>query len=118
MTAGLRKGRLRKAAAVTSDTILITADKKKRLIRKDEIEYIIAHRSCTRVYLIGKGIIQVRKLLKSWECILPKEKFIKIRRSVIVNTKYIKEIERYSSRSLRIIMENSNRVLITSQRYL
>jgi DNA-binding response OmpR family regulator len=100
-----------------NETILLNVDKRKKLIKKNDIEYITALGPYTNLFIVGKGIIQVRKLLKLWECILPEENFIKIHRSAIVNSRFIKEIERCSSRALLIKMENSNKTFITSQRY-
>lgn len=106
-----------KSSINANETVLLNVDKRKKLIKKNDIEYITALGPYTNLFVVGKGIMQVRKLLKLWECILPEENFIKIHRSAIINSRFIKEIERRSSRTLMIKMENSNETFITSQRY-
>lgn len=100
-----------------NNTILVNYNKKRKLIKKNEIEYITAHGAYTDLYIVGKGRLTVRKLLKEWEKALTADNFLKINRSNIINTYYIKNIEKIFSRSLKISMENSNENFITSQRY-
>lgn len=101
----------------TGEAILLSINRKKKLVKKSDIEYIKARGPYSTVYLLEKGRIVVRKLLKEWESVLPCEEFIKIRRSAIININYIKDLEKSSSRSLRIVMQHSNESFITSQRY-
>jgi DNA-binding response OmpR family regulator len=99
------------------ETILLNINRKKKLVKKSDIEYIKALGPYSTVYLLDKGRILVRKLLKEWESILPYEEFMKIRRSAIININYIKDLEKCSSRSLRIVMQHSKESFITSQRF-
>ncbi|MGE5429663.1 MAG: response regulator [Syntrophomonadaceae bacterium] len=101
----------------TGDMILLNISRKKKLVRKSNIEYIRASGPYSAVYLLDKGRILVRKLLKEWESILPGEEFVKVRRSAIININYIKDLEKWSPRSLRIVMQHSNESFITSQRF-
>lgn len=101
----------------TNDTILLNINRKKKLVRKSDIEYIKALGAYSAVYLLDKGRVMVRKLLKEWENVLPGEEFIKVRRSAIINVNYIKDLEKCSARSLRIVMQHSNESFITSQRF-
>lgn len=100
-----------------NNAILVNYNKKRKLIKKNDIEFITARGAYTDLYIVGKGKLSVRKLLKEWEKALIADNFIKIHRSIIINTNYIKSIEKIYSRSLKINMENSNEDFITSQRY-
>ncbi|MGE5353669.1 MAG: response regulator [Acidobacteriota bacterium] len=100
-----------------ADSILLNINRKKKLVKKSDIEYIKALGPYSIVYLLDKGRILVRKLLKEWESVLPGEEFIKVRRSAIINVNYIKDLEKCSARSLRIVMLHSNENFITSQRF-
>lgn len=100
-----------------NESVIINTGRKRKLVKKSDIEYITAKGPYTNLFIVGKGKILVRKLLKEWEKILVEEDFLKIHRSTIINTNYIKDIEKYYSRSLKINMQHSNQGFITSQRY-
>lgn len=100
-----------------NESVIINTGRKRKLVKKSDIEYITAKGPYTNLFIVGKGKVLVRKLLKEWEKILVEEDFLKIHRSTIINTNYIKDIEKYYSRSLKINMQHSNQGFITSQRY-
>lgn len=110
------------SALKENGSILIDIEKKRKLIRKSDIEYIRAFGAYSGVYIAGRGEFMVRRLLRLWENLLPDESFIKIHRSVIININYIDTIEKPGpgepgSRSFKIRMLSSGSVFRSSQRY-
>jgi two-component system LytT family response regulator len=57
------------------------------------------------------------KSLKEWETILPKENFIRIHRSTIINLGQIKQIEKWFSNTCRIYLNDIDHHFKMSQRY-
>ena len=64
----------------------------------------------------GKKVL-VRKLLKEWEETLPKNIFLRIHKSFLINIKYIKKVEKWFNGALKIHLEHYNEPLIVSRRY-
>ena len=63
---------------------------------KDKIIYCKAESNYTRIYLLNKSFL-VTKALKYVESVLPKNIFIRIHRSYLVNINYISKIKHRST---------------------
>mgnify|MGYP005842784455 CR=1 FL=1 len=88
-----------------------------RIINVSEIAAISAESVYSNVYISDGKSYVFRKTLKEWETALPKEVFIRIHRSYIVNQKKIEKIEPYYQNSYSVKMENVNKTFFISERY-
>ncbi|MCU7497423.1 MAG: response regulator transcription factor [Ignavibacteria bacterium] len=59
----------------------------------------------------------VKKLLKEWEETLPKDSFIRVHRSAIINIRHIIKIEEWFNHSLRIYLKSLSEPVVSSRRY-
>jgi DNA-binding LytR/AlgR family response regulator len=88
------------------------------LINTDKILYLLAEADYTKVFTDDGKKHMVSRLLKKWEEILPKENFLRIHRSAIVNLDYVKKIEKWFNSAYRIYIQNTGEPLTVSRRYV
>ncbi|MGD8779276.1 MAG: response regulator [Ignavibacteria bacterium] len=98
--------------------VMINVNGKPVIIEIDEIEYIASSGDYTTVYLKDQKKYFIRKLLNQWEKILPKNDFIKIHRSTIININSIARFEKWYNRSYRIYLKNVREPLTISKSHL
>ena len=72
--------------------------------------YVILHLNNGKEY-------EIRKLLKDFEEFLPEENFIRIHRSIIINSEYLKDLYKKTSRNYLVTLEGYSAQLPISQRY-
>ncbi len=82
--------------------IYVKSEGKTVKVRISEILYVESANEYIKINLDNKDSITTLKRLKDFEDELPAEQFLRIHRSLIVNTKKIKAIERF-----RVIMNNN-----------
>ncbi len=98
-------------------TFFIDTDSSPKLLKVKDIEYITVESGYTNVITVENGSIPVRKPIKKWEQILPRNKFIRIHRGIIINYDYIVKIEKWFNYSYRVFLCNVKEPFIISQRY-
>ncbi len=99
------------------ENIFLSDNKKSEFIKISNIVYLSSARDYTKFYTIdGKSYI-VRRTMKIWENKLPKEYFVRIHRSTIVNTQFIEKIDKWFNYTHKVYIKNSKKPLIISQRY-
>ena len=77
---------------LTRDKIVISQFQGFTILDVFNIVKLVANDNYTTINLIDKSKITVSKTLKYFEAILPKNEFVRIHRSEIINILYIKEI--------------------------
>ncbi|MBN1301104.1 MAG: response regulator [Melioribacteraceae bacterium] len=97
--------------------IMIFTNKTPLLIEIRNIVFIIANGEYSTIYTNNSKKFIVRKLLKEWERNLPKEEFIRIHRSTIINMNFINQIKKINQRNYQVALKGFNDTLQISQRY-
>ena len=100
-----------------TDRILVKAKNESKFVNIENILCISAESEYSQIELASGEKLTLRKLLKEWEDLLPKNDFIRIHRSTIININHISKIENWFNRSMKIYLLNSKREFIVSQRY-
>ena len=98
------------------ESIFIDSNTKNRMLKLKEITHIHVEGDYTSVYTLDSKKFYLRKTLSNWEKTLPHEKFIRIRRNVIINVDYIEKIEKWFNYSYRVHMKSVNEQFVMSQR--
>jgi DNA-binding LytR/AlgR family response regulator len=83
----------------------------------DKIIYISADRQYTNVFVDGEKAFITKKALNKWEEILPKDLFVRIHRSTLINLNYIKRIQKTTGSSYTVYLENIDNTIDMSRRY-
>lgn len=97
--------------------LFFTDSSKSDFIRINTIVYLIASKDYTKVYTKDNKSFLVRKPMKVWENKLPKEYFLRIHRSTIINTEYVEKVEKWFNYSHKIHLKGIKEPFIISQRY-
>jgi two-component system LytT family response regulator len=84
------------------------------LISLDDIIHIEADSNYSTFYLANKDKITVSKVLKEYEEILPKEQFVRVHKSSILNINYLKEYN--SKNGLEVTLKNGDRIAVSRRR--
>lgn len=99
------------------DKILINFGNEMRFCTIKEIKYFKAENPYIRLkFNNGKTTLQ-RKTLGEWSSKLPEMFFIRINKSVIINTEYVVKIEKVSNTSFLIKIMDEDETFIVSRRY-
>lgn len=86
------------------------------IIKVNRIKYILSEGEYTNVFTSDGRKLLVRRLLREWEEILPKEHFLRIHRSTMINLEYVKKIEKWFNHSFRVHIEGAPEPFIVSRR--
>ncbi len=97
--------------------IFFTDNAKSDFIRINTIVYLIASKDYTKIFTKDNKSYLVRKPMKIWESKLPKEYFLRIHRSTIINTEYVDKVEKWFNYSHKIFLKGIKEPFIISQRY-
>lgn len=81
------------------------------------IKCISSKEKFIKVFLENKISLSVRKTLIEWENILPKNSFIRINRSTIINLSFVSQIKKMPNNTIEFVMHDCNKTLIMSQRF-
>ncbi len=101
-----------------TDKVMVNVNGKPVIIEINEILYIASSGDYTTVYLKDQKKYFIRKLLNQWEKILPKNNFIKIHRSTVININSVERFEKWYNRSYRIYLKNVKEPLTISKSHL
>jgi len=100
-----------------NDYIFVMVGNQMEFLKIPQIECVTAFGEYTNVYLDGGKKLVVRKFLKEWEAFLPKNIFLRIHRSTIINLEYVEKIEKFFKRSFIVHLKFIKQPFIISQRY-
>jgi DNA-binding LytR/AlgR family response regulator len=98
------------------EQILVYIKGEPEIIKIADIVVIYSAGDYSNVICIGGEEIQVRKLLKEWEKMLPEQIFFRARNNTIINLRYIIKLEKWFSRTIMIKLKNITEPVIVSQR--
>lgn len=97
--------------------IFLSDGKKSDFVRIRSVIYIHSAKDYTKVFTSDIRSYHVRKPIKEWNEKLPKEHFLRIHRSVIINTDFIRKVEKWDNYTHRIYLESVKEPFIISQKY-
>ena len=86
------------------------------LVAVERIVYIAASNQYTSVILDDSRTVLIRRSIAKWESLLPENIFLRIHRSTIINTKFIRQIENFENKHT-VILKNTAKSFEISQRY-
>jgi len=101
-----------------NDFIYIPVSNGYKFIQIQSIKVIKAQGDYTSVFTLdsGKKSVLASKTLSYWEKILPKEYFLRIHRSTLINLNFIKRIEKGTSHTSLVYIDSFDHPLQMSQR--
>lgn len=99
------------------DYLFLPTKNKYEILSVESVVCIISDGVYSNVFNKDGKKTLVRKLLKDWEETLPKNIFIRIHKSFIINLKYITKVEKWFNGSLKIYLDHYGEPLIASRRY-
>ncbi len=101
----------------SDEYVYVTVNNKPKFLKIKDIKCIIAEAEYTTVYTSSQEKLLVRKLLKSWEKILPDNSFLRIHRSTIINLDYIVKTDKWFNNSTVVYLKNIDEQFVISRRY-
>ncbi|MDR1119949.1 MAG: LytTR family transcriptional regulator DNA-binding domain-containing protein [Dysgonamonadaceae bacterium] len=102
-------------AAQPVDRITVRNGQKIKIIAIDEIIYVKADGDYVSIHT-PEGSWLKEQTMKYTEDMLPADKFLRIHRSFIVNTRHISRIERYGEQQ-QVVLHNREKIKISAARY-
>jgi len=97
--------------------IFLSDGKKSDFVKLRTVIFIQSAKDYTRLYTTDSRSYIVRKPIKQWHEKLPKEHFMRIHRSTIINTDFIRKVEKWNNYTHRIYMEGVKEPFLISQSY-
>jgi DNA-binding LytR/AlgR family response regulator len=98
-------------------SIFLSDNKRSDFVKVSNVVYISASKDYSKIFTKDAKSYIVRKPLKNWEERLPKEHFIRIHRSTIINNNYIENVEKWFNYSYKLHLTGVKEPFIISQRY-
>lgn len=95
--------------------ILLNFDGKMNFVKISDINYIEAFGNYTKIHLIDGKLSVTYNSIKKWEAKLPKDTFLQIHRSTVVNMHNIIKIEKWTNDTGRLMLKNVNEPLDISR---
>lgn len=80
-------------ALTATDSILLRSDRSARLTAVAAITHIEAEENYSRVHLADAPPVLVRRTMGDWETLLPRDLFVRVERSLLVNRTAVREID-------------------------
>lgn len=99
------------------DKIFIQVNKKSFPISIAEIVIIEAQRQYTTLRLYDGRNFIIRKPISEWESLLPRNKFIRIHRSTIINIDYLTKMETWFNSGFHVYLKTIDQPLTMSRRF-
>lgn len=96
---------------------VVVAGSHPEVLKVSEIVFISSSEGYSNICTKEGRNLLVRKLLKEWESILPKDQFLRIHQSTIINLEYMEKVEKWFNHTLRIYMTYYDKPLEVSKRY-
>ena len=100
-----------------NDKLYVRVNGKPQFLKINQIICITSDRQYTSLkYLNGRNFV-MRKSISNWESILPKDNFIRIHRSTIINFDMVEKIENSGNAGMKIFLKNHEEPFTASKRY-
>jgi DNA-binding LytR/AlgR family response regulator len=99
------------------DNIYFQLHNSSLLVKVEKIKYITAENQYTLVILDNDKHILLRRSITLWEQILPEKLFIRIHRSTLINTHFIRKIEKTITNSYKVILTDTDKCFDISRKY-
>jgi two-component system LytT family response regulator len=101
-----------------NDRILIKSGARREFIAPGEMVAVVSMGgNYTQVCRIGGAWFDVRRTLKDWETILPREAFVRVHRATMVNLQHIERVARHPSGNLHLQVKHIQDPIIVSRRH-
>ena len=97
--------------------IFIDVKDKQVFIKIEEIKYIRSEGAYTEIHTTDNKKFMLRTLLKQWENVLPKENFLRIHRSLMINLDHVARVEKWFNRTYKVYINGKDEPLDISQRF-
>lgn len=97
--------------------VFLLAGSNPEIIKVSRIKYILAESEYSKVITSDNKNLMVRRTLKQWEEILPREEFLRIHRSTMINLEYISKIEKWFNHSFRVHLKGVPEPFVVSRRF-
>ena len=97
--------------------VFLEGGKNSEFVRIRTVIFIEAEKDYTKIFTSDSKTFRVRKPIKKWEERLPDSHFIRIHRSAIINTDYIRKVERWNNYTHKVYLDGVKDTFIISQRY-
>lgn len=110
-------GEEKKNKLTEDEYVFITINDKPKFMKVKEIKCIAAEAEYSWVYCVNQEKFIVRRLMKSWEELLPAASFLRIHRSTIVNLNFVSKVEKWFNNSFIVHLENMEQNFVISRRY-
>jgi len=99
------------------DKIFIQSSGKPALVKIIDVLVITAENQYTMLRCKENRTLLVRKTITTWEKSLPKDNFLRIHRSTILNLNHIGKIEKWYNSSLLVYIKDIKEPFVVSKRY-
>lgn len=100
------------------DNIYFQMHNSSLLVKVEKIKYISADNQYTLIILDNDKQIVIRRSVSRWEQILPEKLFIRIHRSTLINTQFIRKIEKTVTNSYSVFLTDTDKPFDISRKYL
>ncbi|MCX6150465.1 MAG: LytTR family DNA-binding domain-containing protein [Ignavibacteriales bacterium] len=100
-----------------TDTIFLSNGNRASFIKLKDICFIEADSCYSKVVLSGTNTKVLPQTLKRWEDLLPREEFIRVHRSYIININQVKEIKKKNNSTYEVFFLSTNGSIEISRRY-
>ena len=99
------------------DIIFVRVNDEVKKLAVKSIVVIQADAEYTILFLEDGAKIHLRKLIKSWEEILPENFFVRVHKSTIINLSFLLKIEKWFNNAYQITLQHFPTPIISSRRY-
>lgn len=96
---------------VESDQIYLESSTSRRMVYLTEISGIVADGNYTLVHHRDGAVVQIRRTLNDWDAALPKQYFVRLHRSLIINFKEIKTVSVTRFRQTEVVVAGFDKPL-------
>ncbi len=98
------------------DRLLLHLGHTLKFTRINRIKCVTAEGDYTRVWIHDDNSELILRTLKSWEEILPKDHFLRIHRSSIINLEFVQEVKKTTSNRFLVFLKEVDAPMVMSQR--
>jgi DNA-binding LytR/AlgR family response regulator len=100
-----------------NDFIFRFVNNKPTFVKVYSIKYFVARGAYLHVFLFDNNVYKTRRSISELESKLPKDIFVRIHRSIIINVNYIERVERWFNNTYRVFLKDIEKPFEMSRRY-